>query len=65
MKRKHLLDAISLLNEWKYSKWGAEDAPLFSARPHSQQLSIKAKEKWLLLVIEKAKELEKEEKNDS
>lgn len=63
MKRQHLLDAISLLFEWRQGKWGGEASPpLFSARPYSQQLQIEAKADWMLLVVAKAKEIEKEEK---
>ena len=57
MKLKHLLEAISLM-EWKDFEYQDSGLPFYQ-QPHHKQLTIRAKAKWLLMVVKKAKEVQK------
>ena len=57
MKLKHLLEAISSI-EWKNMEWQDSATP-FHNQQFYKQLQIRCKAEWILLVIRKAKKIER------
>ena len=56
MKLKHLHEALSLI-EWNGQKYESSGLPFYQL-PFSKQVRIKCWAKWILKVVEKAKEIE-------